>query len=93
MHFAFAAACSGSGQISALSNPWWVPLNGPALGAFRHAVGYLWRTVLRRRSQGNHMPWRRVRRHIPRWFPPAKVCHPYLLVRLGVLTQGGSRMR
>jgi group II intron reverse transcriptase/maturase len=70
-----------------------VPLNGPALGAFRHAVGYLWRTVLRRRSQGNHMPWRRVRRYIRRWFPPAKVCHPYPLVRLGVLTQGGSRMR
>jgi RNA-directed DNA polymerase len=70
-----------------------VPMNGPALGAFRQAVGYLWRTVLRRRSQGNHMPWRRVWRYIKRWFPPAKVCHPYPLVRLGVVTQGGSRMR
>ena len=70
-----------------------VPMNGPSLVAFRHAVGYLWRTVLRRRSQGNHMPWRRVRRHIQRWFPPAQVCHPYPLVRLGVITQGGSRMR
>jgi len=70
-----------------------VPMNGPALCAFRQAVGYLWRTVLRRRSQGNHMPWRRVGRHIARWFPPAKVCHPYPFVRLGVLTQGGSRMR
>jgi RNA-directed DNA polymerase len=70
-----------------------VPMNGPALCAFRKAVGYLWRTVLRRRSQGNHLPWRRMRRYIARWFPPARVCHPYPLVRLGVFTQGGSRMR
>ena len=70
-----------------------VPMNGPALCAFRKAVGYLWRTVLRRRSQGNHLPWRRMRRYLARWFPPARVCHPYPLVRLGVLTQGGSRMR
>jgi len=70
-----------------------VPMNGPALGAFRHAVGFLWRTVLRRRSQGNHLPWRRLGRSVARWFPPARVCHPYPLVRLGVLTQGGSRMR
>jgi RNA-directed DNA polymerase len=70
-----------------------VPRNGPALCAFRKAVGYLWRTVLRRRSQGNHLPWRRMRRFIARWFPSARVCHPYPLVRLGVLTQGGSRMR
>jgi RNA-directed DNA polymerase len=70
-----------------------VPMNGPALCAFRKAVGYLWRTVLRRRSQGNHLPWRRMGRYIARWFPPARVCHPYPLVRLGVFTQGGSRMR
>jgi RNA-directed DNA polymerase len=70
-----------------------VPMNGPALSAFRRAAGYLWRTVLRRRSQGNHLPWRRMRRYIARWLPPARVCHPYPLVRLGVLPQGGSRMR
>lgn len=70
-----------------------VPLNGPAVGAFRQAVAYLWRTVLRRRSQGNHLPWRRMRRLITRWLPSARICHPYPLVRLGVLTQGGSRMR
>jgi len=70
-----------------------VPRNGPALCAFRSAVGYLWRTVLRRRSQGNHLPWRRMKRFITRWFPSVRVCHPYPLVRLGVLTQGGSRMR
>src|SRR6202140_5084575 len=54
-----------------------VPMNGPALCAFRTAVGYLWRTVLRRRSQGNHLPWRRMKRYIKRWFPSARVCHPY----------------
>jgi RNA-directed DNA polymerase len=70
-----------------------VPMNGAALCAFRKAVGYLWRTVLRRRSQGNHLTWRRLGRYTARWFPPARVCHPYPLVRLGVFTQGGSRMR
>jgi Reverse transcriptase (RNA-dependent DNA polymerase) len=70
-----------------------VPMNGPALCAFRKAAGSLWRTVLRRRSQGNHLPLRRMGRFIARWFPPARVCHPYPLVRLGVFTQGGSRMR
>jgi RNA-directed DNA polymerase len=69
-----------------------VPLNGPALGAFRKAAGYLWRTVLRRRGQSN-LPWHRMQRLIARWLPPAHVCHPYPLLRFGVLTQGGSRMR
>jgi RNA-directed DNA polymerase len=69
-----------------------VPLNGPALGAFRTAVGYLWRTVLRRRGQSN-LPWHRMQRLIARWLPPAHVCHPYPLLRFGVLTRGGSRMR
>jgi RNA-directed DNA polymerase len=70
-----------------------VPMNGSAISAFRREVGYLWRTALRRRSQGNHVSWQRMRRFIERWFPSASVCHPYPLVRLGVLTRGGSRMR
>jgi RNA-directed DNA polymerase len=70
-----------------------VPMNGHALCAVRKAVGYLWRRVLRRRSQGNHLPWRRMKRFIARWFPAAQVCHPYPLERMGVFTQGGSRMR
>jgi len=69
-----------------------VPMNGPALGAFRQAVGYLWRTVLRRRGQSN-LPWHRMQRLLARWLPPAHVCHPYPLLRFGVLTRGGSRMR
>ncbi len=70
-----------------------VPMNGPAIGAFHLAVGRLWWRVLRRRSQGHHVPWRRMRPVLDRWLPPARICHPYPLVRLGVITQGGSRMR
>jgi RNA-directed DNA polymerase len=70
-----------------------VPMNGPALCSFRKAVGYLWWLMLRHRSQGNHLPWRRMCRYVRRWFPSARVCHPHPLVRFGVLTQGGSRMR
>ncbi len=69
-----------------------VPMNSPALGAFRQAVGYLWRSVLRRRGQ-HDLPWKRMQRLTARWLPPARVCHPYPLVRFGVLTRGGSRMR
>jgi RNA-directed DNA polymerase len=70
-----------------------VPMNGPALGAFRHAVGRVWWSVLRRRSQGNHLPWSRMYRLIARYLPSVHICHPYPLVRFGVITRGGSRMR
>ena len=69
-----------------------VPMNGPALSSFHEAVGRLWWRTLRRRSQ-KRLPWRRLRRHIQRWFPPVRICHPYPLQRLCVVTQGGSRMR
>ena len=62
-----------------------VPMNGPALTSFQEAVGRLWWRTLRRRSQ-KPLPWRRLRRHIQRWFPPVRICHPYPLERLGVLT-------
>ena len=70
-----------------------VPLNGPALSAFRAAVGRLWWRVLRRRSQRHRLPWHRMWRYIDRWLPTVRIYHPYPLVRFGVLTQGGSRMR
>jgi group II intron reverse transcriptase/maturase len=70
-----------------------VPMNGAALRAFRSAVGWLWHRALLRRSQKHHLPWRRMTRYVDRWLPPAHICHPYPLVRLGVLTQGRSRMR
>jgi len=69
-----------------------VPMNYPPLFAFAKAVSRLWWRVLARRSQ-RHLPWHRMKRHIVRWVPPVRICHPYPLVRLGVVTQGGSRMR
>ncbi len=69
-----------------------VPFNGAAIAAFRHAVGRLWWRVLRRRSQ-SPLSWQRMSRYRDHWLPPARICHPYPLVRLGVITQGGSRMR
>jgi group II intron reverse transcriptase/maturase len=70
-----------------------VPLNGRAIGVFRRAVARLWWRTLRRRSHKHRLPWARMKRHVDRWLPPARICHPYPLARLGVVTQGRSRMR
>jgi group II intron reverse transcriptase/maturase len=69
-----------------------VPMNYPPLFAFARAVTRLWWRVLARRSQ-RHLPWHRMRRYVARWIPPVRICHPYPLVRFGVVTRGGSRMR
>jgi len=63
-----------------------VPMNGPALNTFRFQVGRLWHRALSRRSQNGRVLWERMRRLIDRWLPPARVCHPYPLRRLGVIT-------
>lgn len=63
-----------------------VPMNGPALHLFRFQVGWLWHRTLSRRSQKGRVRWDRMRRFIDRWLPPARVCHPYPLRRLGVIT-------
>lgn len=63
-----------------------VPMNARAIGLFRHQVGWLWYRSLRRRSQKTRLTWERMRRLIDRWLPPARVCHPYPLRRLGVIT-------
>jgi len=70
-----------------------VPLNGPALHAFRTALVPLWWRVLRRRSQGNHLTWRRMGAYATRWLPTPRICHPYPRVRFAVTTQGKSRLR
>ena len=70
-----------------------VPMNGPALTAFRNAIGKVWKWVLKRRSQKSRMPWSRFAKYTARWLPFPRICHPYPLVRLGVITQGKSRMR
>ena len=63
-----------------------VPMNAPALYLFRFQVGRLWHRTLSRRSQNGRLPWDRMRRLIGRYLPPARVCHPYPLRRLGVIT-------
>jgi RNA-directed DNA polymerase len=63
-----------------------VPMNGPALRIFRFQVGWLWHRTLSRRSQNGRVPWDRMRRLIARWLPPVRICHPYPLRRLGVIT-------
>jgi len=63
-----------------------VPMNGRALSVFRYRVGWLWQRALSRRSQNGYVPWKRMRRLIETWLPPARVCHPYPLRRMGVIT-------
>ena len=63
-----------------------VPTNYPALSLFRYQVGWLWHRALSRRSQNGRVHWDRMRRLIARWLPPARICHPYPLRRLGVIT-------
>jgi group II intron reverse transcriptase/maturase len=70
-----------------------VPMNGPALGAFRNAVSRIWHWALERRSQTGRLPWSRFAKYRDRWLPSPRICHPYPLARFAVTTQGKSRMR
>jgi RNA-directed DNA polymerase len=63
-----------------------VPMNRPALHTFRFHVARLWWRALSRRSQNGRVLWNRMQRLIQRWLPLARVCHPYPLRRLGVIT-------
>ncbi len=63
-----------------------VPMNGPALQLFRFRIGGLWYRALCRRSQNSRLHWERMRRLLTRWLPPPRVCHPYPLRRMGVIT-------
>ena len=63
-----------------------VPMNSAALHVFRHRVGWLWHRALSHRSQNGRVPWRRMRRLIDHWLPPARIHHPFPLRRMGVIT-------
>ncbi len=63
-----------------------VPMNYAALALFRSQVERLWRRALARRSQKHRTHWDRMRRLVHRWLPPPRICHPYPLRRLGVIT-------
>lgn len=70
-----------------------VPMNSGAITRFRQAIGRLWKKHLERRSQRGRITWERMRRLIASWLPPARICHPYPLERLGVTTRGRSPVR
>jgi group II intron reverse transcriptase/maturase len=63
-----------------------VPMNGPSVSAFRKEVCQLWWKALKRRSHKHRLVWDRMKRLMDRWLPSARVCHPYPLVRFGVIT-------
>ena len=63
-----------------------VPMNVVSVSNFRLAVSWIWRRVLRRRSQRTHLPWTRMKRHVARWLPQIRICHPYPWERFGVVT-------
>ena len=46
----------------------------------------MWMKVLRRRSQKHNLKWERMKRLIAKWLTPVRVCHPYSVVRFGVVT-------
>ncbi len=61
-------------------------MNAPALHDVSVSGGRLWRRALVRGAARSRVTWERMRRLIERWLPPARVCHPYPLRRLGVVT-------
>ena len=63
-----------------------VPMNAVSVSAFRLAVSWMWRRALKRRSQRTHLPWTRMKRHVARWLPQIRICHPYPWDRFGVVT-------
>jgi hypothetical protein len=54
-----------------------VPGNTDAVKEFRTQVARHWYKALRRRSQKTRLTWDRMKRLTSRWFPPARVRHPY----------------
>ena len=63
-----------------------VPTNSRALNLFRYRVGWLWYRALSRRSQKGRISTARLRRLVSTWLPPARICHPNPLRRIGVFT-------
>jgi len=63
-----------------------VPMNGPGISVFHKEVCQMWMKTLRRRSQKHRLNCEPMKRLIAKWLPPARVCHPYPVVRFGVIT-------
>jgi RNA-directed DNA polymerase len=67
--------------------------NFSAMSVFRYRVYWTWRRVLSRRSQKGHITWNRMDALIKRWIPSPRIYHEHPLGRIGVITQGRSRVR
>lgn len=70
-----------------------VPGNYESLSSFFRQVLRDWHRVLNRRSGKTTMSWQRMLNMTNRVLPQPTICHPYPLERMGVTTQGRSRMR
>jgi group II intron reverse transcriptase/maturase len=70
-----------------------VPDNSSALWQFRSQLSWYWARTLRRRGNRHIPPWARLKRHIDRWLPYPRVCHPWPSERLNVATRGKSPVR
>jgi RNA-directed DNA polymerase len=64
------------------NNYYGVPLNFPAVAAFREQVVWLWRRALSRRSQKAYITWERMLRLARAWIPRVRIVHPYPSQRL-----------
>jgi RNA-directed DNA polymerase len=62
-----------------------VPMNGPSVSVFRMEICRLWLKVLRRSSHKHHLTSDRMKRLAANWIPPSRICHPYPLMRFGVI--------
>jgi len=63
-----------------------VPMNSPALDAFRFQPVRLWHRAMCQRSQRGRVRWDRMYRLIARYLPRVRIYHAYPLRRLGVIT-------
>ena len=62
-----------------------VPGNIHSLSQFRSRLEWLWRTVMRRRSQRWRSNWKRLRPIFNRWLPRPRILHPYPNVRFDAI--------
>ncbi len=70
-----------------------MPGNCPARTGSRSPPRWQRRRTLRRRGNRHVASWSSLRRHLDRWLPPPRICHPWPSQRLGVITQGRSPAR
>jgi len=61
-----------------------VPGNYPTLASMRHRIYWMWRKILRRRSQKAKASKERMKRLTDRWLPRPRIYHPYPDQRLRV---------